>query len=85
MGKKHVRIMCRLITWNVDMWNHGLVEVRYTHVRDNIEHYTSMKQVYHMSNIIFIVYLWQGVAVGLNVECSKLMSCLVVMLNRFTK
>ena len=44
--------MCRLITWNVDVWNHDPVEVRYTHVRDNNEHFTSMKQVYHMSNII---------------------------------
>ena len=53
MGIKHVMIMCRLITWNVDILNHGLVEARYLHVRDNIEHYTSTKQVYNLSNIIF--------------------------------
>ena len=53
MGIKHVRIMYRLITWNVDIWNHSLVKARYTHVRDNNEHFTSTKQVYHMSNIIF--------------------------------
>ena len=38
MGLRQVRLMCRLITWNVDIWNHSLVEARYTHVRDNNEH-----------------------------------------------
>ena len=50
---KHVRILCRLITWNVNIWNHDLVEVRYTHVRAIKEHCTSTKEVYHMPNIIF--------------------------------
>ena len=45
--------MCRLITLNVKIWNHDLVEVLYTHVSANNEHCTSMKQVYHMSNHIF--------------------------------
>ena len=53
MGMKHVRIMCRLITCSANIRNHNLVEVRYTHVRADKEHRTSMTQVYHMSNIIF--------------------------------
>ena len=53
MSIKHVRILCRLITWNVDKWNHSLVEALYTHVHDNNEHCTNTNQVYHMSNINF--------------------------------
>ena len=53
MGIKHVRIMCRLITWNVDIWNHGPIEARYAHVRDNNKHFTTTKQVYYMPNITF--------------------------------
>ena len=52
MGIKHVRIMFHLLIWHVYIWNHDLVEVRYTHVHDNNKHCTSMRQVYHMSNMI---------------------------------
>ena len=52
MGIKYVRILCRLNTWDFDIWNHSLVEARYTHVRGNNGYCTSKKQVYHMSNII---------------------------------
>ena len=75
--------MCRLITWNVNIWNHDLVEAHYTRVRDNNEHCTSTKQL--LVKYYFILYLWQGVAVGLNVECLKIMNCMVAMHNRSIK
>ena len=67
--------MFHLLAGKVYLWNPDLVEVRYTAMRYNNKHCTSMMQVYHMSNIIFSIYLWQGIAVGLSVECLKLMIC----------
>ena len=51
----------------------SLVEARATHVRAltmNATH-TPEASLAH-AKIYFIVYLWQGVAVGPNLECSKL-------------
>ena len=52
MGIQHLRIAFHLITSNVYTWDHDLVEVRYTHVRDHIKHCTNIMHVYHMPNII---------------------------------
>ena len=59
-------------------WNHDLVEVRYTHVRDIISHCKHIMRVYKMANNNFLVYLWQGVAVVVDVECPTLVKCIVV-------
>ena len=67
MSGMHVRIMCRCITCNVVVSQLSLVEARDTHVRANNEH-TPEASLAH-ANIFF---LWQGVAVDLNVKCSKL-------------
>ena len=48
----------------------SLVEARATRVRA-LTMNTPEASLAH-AKIYFIVYLWQGVAVGLNVECSKL-------------
>ena len=45
MSEMHVRIMCRCITCNVVISDHGLVEARDTHVCVNNEHSTSPKRV----------------------------------------
>ena len=63
--------MCRLITWNVDIWNNDLAKVRYTHVRDNNEHCTSMKQVYHIPNIIFSNGCQYCSVVWIEIECTS--------------
>ena len=64
--------------------DHNLVEVRYTHVRDSIYHCTTHYARILHGKYYFIAYLWQGVAVGLSVECSKLMNGKVAMHNWFT-
>ena len=58
----------------------GLVEARVTHVRANNEPEASLAH----AKIYFLVYLWQGVAVGLNVECSKLKNDVKGMHKQFT-
>ena len=72
MSEMHVRIMCRCITWNVVISQLSLVEARVTHVRANNKHSTPPEASLAHAKIYFLVYLWQGVADGLNVKCSKL-------------
>ena len=56
--------------------DHDLVEVRYTHMRDSTHHYTTHYASLLHGTYYFLVYLWQGVAVGL--ECSKLINYMVM-------
>ena len=72
MSEMHVRIMCRCTTWNVVISQLSLVEARVTHVRVNNEPSTPPDASLAHAKIYFIVYLWQGIANCLNVECSKL-------------
>ena len=68
----HVRIMCRCITRNVVVSQLSLVEARATHVHAlTMDPHTPEASLAH-AKIYFLVYLWQGFAVGLNVECPKL-------------
>ena len=50
----------------------SLVEARVTHVRANNEHSTPPEASLAHAKIYFLVYLWRGIANGLNVERSKL-------------
>ena len=72
MSEMHVRIMCRCITRNVVISQLSLVEACVTHVRANNEHSTPPGASPAHAKIYFLVYLWRGIANGLNVECSKL-------------
>ena len=72
MSDLHIRIMCRCTTWNVVIWQLGLVEARVTHVRAKQWTMNTPEARLAHAEIYFLVNLWQGVAVGLNVKCSKL-------------
>ena len=50
----------------------SLVEARVTHMRANNEHSTPPEASLAHAKIYFLVYIWRGIANGLNVECSKL-------------
>ena len=64
----------------------SLVEARATHVRAfNNEHTHTPEASLAHAKIYFLVNLWRGVAVGLNVECSKLNNGVKEMHNEFTQ
>ena len=84
MSEMHVRILCRCITWNVVISQLSIVEAHVTHVRANNEHSTPPKASLAHAKIYFLVYLWQGIANGLNGKCSKLYEDEKIMHNEFT-
>ena len=84
MSEMHVRIMCRCITWNVVISQLSLVEARVKHVRVNNEPSTPPEASLAHAKIYFLVYLWQGIANGLNVKYSKLYEDEKIMHKEFT-
>ena len=84
MREMHTRIMCRCITWNVVISQLSLLEARVTHVRVKNEPSTPPKASLVHAKIYFLVYLWQGIANGLNVKCSKLYEDEKIIHNEFT-
>lgn len=44
MGTDHVRIGFHLTTWNFEIWNHALIEIRHMHVHNSTKYCTGSMQ-----------------------------------------